>query len=281
MKISKTEWFGIGAGLFIAAGSVLLFFGSNVLLMYFLLVVSLIVASIPFMISLISLQNKEKEIEEKFLVFTRDLVESVRAGAPVSRSIVNLRRRNYGVLTQHVQKLANQLSIGIPLNKALQVFSRDTKSKVISRAVGLISEAERAGGKIETILASVLKSVNQIEILKKERKAAIANLVTQGYIIFIVFIVIMLVLEFKILPIVSDLSGTSSGLDLGGASGVSVDVNFARPLFVVLLVQSFFAGLVIGKISEGSVKNGIKHSFILIVITLLVVTGARAFFGGV
>jgi|TARA_B100002003_G_scaffold54263_1_gene49668 flagellar protein FlaJ len=281
MKISKTEWFGIGAGLFIAAGSVLLFFGSNVLLMYFLLVVSLIVASIPFMISLISLQNKEKEIEEKFLVFTRDLVESVRAGAPVSRSIVNLRRRNYGVLTQHVQKLANQLSIGIPLNKALQVFSRDTKSKVISRAVGLISEAERAGGKIETILASVLKSVNQIEILKKERKAAIANLVTQGYIIFIVFIVIMLVLEFKILPIVSDLSGTSSGLDLGGASRVSADVNFARPLFVVLLVQSFFAGLVIGKISEGSVKNGIKHSFILIVITLLVVTGARAFFGGV
>ena len=91
----------------------------------------------------------------------------------------------------------------------------------------------------------------------------------------------MLVLEFKILPIVSDLSGTSSGLDLGGASGVSVDVNFARPLFVVLLVQSFFAGLVIGKISEGSVKNGVKHSFILIVITLLVVTGARAFFGGV
>jgi len=55
--------------------------------------------------------------------------------------------------------------------------------------------------------------------------------------------------------------------------------SFSMPLFIMLLIQSFFAGLVIGKISEGSVKKGIKHSFILLAITLLITTGARALFG--
>ena len=223
-------------------------------------------------------QSQQKEKEEKFLEFTRDLVENVRSGTPISKSIVNLRGRNYGTLSPHVDKLANQLSMGIVLTDAFRVFARETKSRMIARAVGLISEAERAGGKIDTILDSVAKSVNQIEQLKKERKSAISNLVTQGYLIFLVFIIIMLVLEFKILPLVSDLQG-GEGMGVGvGVSSLNSD-QFSMPLFIMLLVQSFFAGLVIGKIAEGTIKAGFKHSFILIALTLLITTGARVLFG--
>jgi len=205
-------------------------------------------------------------------------VESVKSGTPISRGIINLKSRNYGALTSHVKKLASQLSLGITLTQALNTFAKDVNNKVISRAVGLISEAERAGGKIETILSSVAKSVSQIEVLRKERKASVSNLVTQGYMIFIIFIIIMLVLEFKILPLVTDLGG-GEGVSLGGTQVKSIDPEeFSKPLFYMLLVQSFFAGLVIGKISEGSIKNGIKHSFILLAMTLLITSGAKAFF---
>jgi len=273
MKFERMHWLGLGIGVLGMLGSVLIFRGSK--LLYFLLVISLIAGVLPFMISFLLKQTKQKEKEEKFLEFVRDLVETVRSGTPISKAIMNLRTRNYGSLTPHIRKLANQLSIGITLTAALKNFARDTKSRVISRAVSLISEAERAGGNIDTILDSVASSVNQIEQLRKERKAAISNLVTQGYLIFFVFIIIMLVLEFKILPLVSD---------LGGAEGLSISVSsvnpeqFSMPLFVMLLVQFFFAGLVIGKISEGSIKNGFKHSFILLALTLLVTTGAKALF---
>lgn len=275
MKFELMHWLGMGIGAAGALVSVLVFRGGN--LMYFLLVLSLLAGSIPFMLSFLLRESRQKEKEEKFLAFTRDLVEMVRSGTPISKSIMNLKNRNYGTLTPHVGKLANQLSIGLTLTNAFRTFAKDTKSKVISRAVGLISEAERAGGKIETILESVAESVNQIENLRKERKAAVSNLVTQGYLIFFVFIIIMLVLEFRILPLVSDLEGTS-------ASGLDINVNqltpdqFSMPLFVMLLVQSFFAGLVIGKISEGTIKSGFKHSFILVALTLLVTTGAKALF---
>ena len=274
MKFDKMHWLGLGVGCSVAVGS-LIAFGLNKL-SYFLLVVSLVIALLPFMINFLLGEGRQKEKDEMFIAFSRDLVETVRSGTPIGRGIANLRNRNYGTLTPHIVKLANQLSMGITLTVAFRTFAVESKSKVISRAVGLISEAERAGGKIESVLDSVATSVSQIEQLRKERKASVSNLVTQGYLIFFVFIIIMLVLEFKILPLVSDLQG-GEGLALQ-VSNISSD-TFAMPLFVMLLVQSFFAGLVIGKISEGSVKDGIKHSFILIAITLLVVTGARVFFG--
>ena len=276
MKLEKMHWFGIVAGILVGGVSMVVFAGSR--LSYFLLVIGLLVVAFPFAISFLMGQSQQKEKEEKFLEFTRDLVENVRSGTPISKSIVNLRGRNYGTLSPHVDKLANQLSMGIVLTDAFRVFARETKSRMIARAVGLISEAERAGGKIDTILDSVAKSVNQIEQLKKERKSAISNLVTQGYLIFLVFIIIMLVLEFKILPLVSDLQG-GEGMGVGvGVSSLNSD-QFSMPLFIMLLVQSFFAGLVIGKIAEGTIKAGFKHSFILIALTLLITTGARVLFG--
>ncbi|MFH1238293.1 MAG: type II secretion system F family protein [archaeon] len=273
MKIKKTQWMGLGIGIVMAIISLWLFYGNR--LLYFLLIISLVISTLPFMMSFILNQDLQKKKEEKFLEFSRDLVENVKSGTPISKSILNLKNRDYSELNPHIQKLANQLALGLTLTQALKTFARDINSKTITRAVGLISEAERAGGKIESILESVAKSINQIENLKKERKAAVSNLVTQGYIIFMVFIIIMLVLEFKILPLVSDLS-TGGGLNIK-INKVSAD-EFSMPLLVMILVQSFFAGLVIGKLSEGSIKNGIKHSFILLTLTLLITTGAKAWF---
>ncbi len=273
MKLEIMHWLGIGSGVILFVASFLLGFSGD--LLNFLLVLSLLVAVVPFMISFLLRQSKQREKEDKFLEFTRDLVEMVRSGTPISKGIVNLKKREYGALSPHVAKLANQLTIGITLTDALNTFSKEVLSPVVSRAVILISEAEKAGGNIESILESVSDSVAQVAKLRKERQASVSNLVTQGYMIFFVFIVIMLVMEFKILPLVADLQG---------GEGLTMNVNkldagqFSMPLFVMLLVQSFFAGLVIGKISEGSIKSGIKHSFILLTTTLLITTGARVLF---
>ncbi len=273
MKLDIMHWLGIGAGVVLAGVSFALLSGD---FRNLLLVVSLLVGIIPFFISFMLSQVRQREKEEKFLEFTRDLVEMVRSGTPVSKSIINLRKREYGTLSYHVGKLANQLTMGITLTQGLETFAKEANSPVVSRAVSLISEAERAGGNIEVILESVANSVAQVEKLRKERQASVSNLVTQGYMIFFIFIIIMLVMEFKILPLVGDLQG---------GEGLSLEVNklnsdeFSLPLFMMLLVQSFFAGLVIGKISEGSLKAGIRHSFVLLTATLLITMGARVFFG--
>ena len=274
MEFDKKNWLGLIAGAVIIIGS-MIFLGFNSL-SYFIMAIGLIIGSIPFVISVMAQSGVQRDKEEKFLAFIRDLVENVKSGTPVSKSILNLQNRDYGALTNHVRKLGNQISLGIPLTQALFVFAQDTKSRVIKRSVSLISEAEKSGGSIDVILESVSQSVNQTEILRKEQKSSTYNLVVQGYIIFVVFIVIMLVLQFKILPLVSDLGSVK---DLNAGAQILTPEEYSRPLFMLLLTQAFFAGLVIGKISEGTIKDGIKHSFILVIMALLINTGANAFLG--
>lgn len=285
MKFNKSHWIGIIFAMIILIVDLIFFLGENIF--FFLVGISLVIVILPFLLSIIFESNQEKGKNERFLEFSRNLAESVKSGTPIGQSIMNLRNKNFGSLTPHINKLANQISLGIPISRAFQTFASDINSGTIKRAVNLIREAEGAGGEIHDILDSVASSMYQIEKLRKERKAAIYNLVVQGYIIFFIFIGIMLVMQFKILPLTADV-GSLGAIGSGGFTTTGGDLNLddnsaarseklARPFLILLLVQGIFTGLTVGKLAEGSMKAGLKHSFILSVAAFLISTGAKAF----
>jgi len=91
-------------------------------------------------------------------------------------------------------------------------------------------------------------------------------------------------MQFKILPIASTLgAGVGgegiTGLGLGEGGAVATAEELSQPFLWLLLVQGFFAGLVIGKLAEGKIKAGLKHSFILVLLAILTSTGAKVFLG--
>ena len=272
---------GIVGGVLSFVGAGLLFFlGDLINLVYFLVGAGVLIILFPFVLSSIIEGRQEREKDEKFLEFSRALVESVESGTPISKSIINMKQKDFGSLTPYVQKLANQIQLGIPLQTALQTFAYDTKSQIIIRAITLIREADKTGGNINTILDSVAKSVSEIEKLKAERRAAISSIVVEGYIIFFVFIVIMVVMEIQIIPMTAGISvsGTSFNAVSSGTqtSGSGFDPSqFTFAFLGLLITQGFFAGLVIGKLSEGEVKSGLKHSFIMVAMAILISTGSK------
>lgn len=252
---------------------------------FFLFGIGILLGIAPFVFSVVNNARIASEKEDIFLEFARNLVESVKTGTPISKSIINVRDKNYGVLSENIKKLANQISLGLPLSRALQTFSEDVNNKTISRALTLIGQAEKSGGEIGGILESVTEAVSTTDKLKKERKANISTLVVQGYIIFLVFIVIILVLQFQILPLLGNIGGVSgAGLGIAGfGSGGGAPISqgeISNAFLYLLLIQGFFSGLAIGKLSEGNIKPGIRHSFILMVMAFLISSGANAFFGG-
>lgn len=277
MKLTKVNWVGIIGAVIILSVNVVFFRGEPLFL--FLLGIGLAVLALPFLIELMVENNLAREKGERFLEFTRNLAESVKTGTPIGKSIINMSTKDFGSLTPNIKKLANQISLGIPIGKALQTFAVDVDNVVVSRAVSLIREAESAGGEIDFILDSTAASIYEIEKLKKERKAAVSSLVVQGYIIFFIFIGIMLIMQFKILPLTAGVGGITTVASLeSGTTVESVSAEkLARPFLYLLLVQGIFTGLTVGKISEGSIRAGIKHSIILTLIALVVTSGATAF----
>lgn len=96
----------------------------------------------------------------------------------------------------------------------------------------------------------------------------------------------MLVMQFKIIPLSQEVQNIDSfegsgddefgGLNIGGGPAIESE-QLARPFLYMLIIQGIFSGLAIGKLSEGTIKAGVKHSFVMTITAFLIATGAKLF----
>lgn len=222
--------------------------------------------------------KRQKGIELQFLEFVRSLVETVKSGITLPMSILHVSKEDFGDLTPFIRKLSHQVEWGITLHKALVIFADDTKNAVIKRSISIIIEADESGGDIADVMASVAESVINVKKMKEERRASTYSQVVQGYIVYFIFIGIMLVLQLWLFPKLIALQGplqSSMGM-LGGAAGSATEVvNLDFVFFSLILIQGFFAGIMVGKFSEGTIKQGLIHSLILMTLAAVIITTAK------
>lgn len=247
--------------------------------------------------------RKQKELETAFPEFVRNLVGAIKSGMPVGKAIVHVSNTDYGALTTHVVKLANQVEWAIPVHKALLNFANETNNGVIKRSVATVIEAEISGGNIEDVLETVTNSVIEIKKIKSARRASIHSQLVQSYIIFMVFLGVMIVIQNLLIPYIADIEAKNiEGVSSGGSSALtssalgsavqavhidtsSIPAFFGsvgewltsiRGVFLMLaLIQALFAGLVLGKLAEGDLRSGVKHSLILMTVAFFVITLAQ------
>lgn len=241
-------------------------------------VVALVICFLQFFIDLFKEFGRQKEMEDQFLEFNRNLVASINSGIPIPRAILNVGNADYKSLSPYVKKLAYQIEWGIPINEALKTFAGDTGNKIISRSMSIIIEAEESGGDIGSVLGSVSESVQVIKKMKAERKSTAFSQIVQGYIVFFIFISIMLILQIKLFTQISALGQQfrTAGFNVGGVmTGASESISLDRPFFFLVIVQGIFTGLMIGKFSEGSLKTGLFHALIITIISVLIITTVK------
>lgn len=262
-----------------------------------LIIIVVTVGWLPFWVSFLIKLAHQREIESKFPEFVRNLVGSVRSGMPAPKAILHVSTIDYGALSPYVTKLANQIEWAIPVHKALTTFANETKNTVVKRAIASVIEAETSGGNIEDVLEAITSSVVEIKKIKEKRRAAANSQVIQSYVLFMVFIVVMIVIQNLLIPYMMNLekAQTTEGIIRTGFSGMTrtVHIDFTSVqafaasiwnwlgslhgvLIMLAAIQGLFAGLVIGKLSEGVMMQGIKHSLILITIAVFILSLAQA-----
>ena len=213
---------------------------------------------------------KVKALEDSFPQFMRDLVESIRAGMTLPQAIDSISKNDYGKLNPYVKRLNAQLQWGIPFGKAFLKFTRSTKSPLIGRIGSTIIESHRFGGNLTDVFEAISTTTIEIERLREERKLYVNSQLMSGYIIFFVFLGVIIGLQRFLVPTLSNISVKE--LTLGTATSTDIALEYKSIFRNLIILQGLFAGLVIGKMSEGALSAGIKHSLFLLVIGLVTYT---------
>ncbi len=249
-------------GIMIFAVNIAYFSGNNSVFTTLNFITVIVVIGPP-----ISMRYKEyaymKEVEMRFPDFIRDITDSIMAGMTLPHAIKNTAKNNYGALTPFTRRMAIQVDWGVPFETILREFAKKVDSPVMKRTISTIIETHRGGGNIAQVLKAVSESIVEINKIKKERATHIYAQMITGYTIFFVFLGVMIGLQRFLIPSLGWVGSSGSGMV---GSNMIAGLDYKNVFMWLIIIQGFFSGLAIGKMSEGSVIEGLKHSFVLVVI---------------
>jgi len=213
--------------------------------------------------------RRVRKIDDRFPDFVRDLAESRRAGMTFTKAILYASKGNYGVLTSEIKKISQQISWGSSVEEALAAFARRVNTKLIRRTISLIIEASRSGGNVADVLDAASKDAREIRLLERERRSNMMSYVAIIYVGMGVFLLIIAILCVTLIPAMTGEGSTALSAAMGG-SGVITKADIVPVFFYANLSQSIGMGLVTGVFEEGNIVSGVKHIFIMSLVTWVV-----------
>ncbi|MFP3872037.1 MAG: type II secretion system F family protein [Candidatus Natronoplasma sp.] len=237
----------------------------------------------------VSYKHKQIErIERRLPDFLRDVSEAGRFGMTLADAIVVSAEGRYGELTPEIRKMAAQIQWGVPANKALNLFAERVDTPLVNRVVAIITKANQAGGNVADVLTMVSQDAKKVHQAEDEQRIAMTSYLAVIYVSFAVFIVVIIILNTQFL---AQMEQAGSDVELeedvgqetpGGMGGAEIQVEHI-PVIQYIFTLAVFAhavgdGIVAGVLQNGKITNGMKHSFILILIGFVAL---RIMYGGI
>jgi len=241
--------------------STLFYFGKD--LYDDLLLFSFLIGSLPYTTYRYFEFRRIKRYEEIFPDFLADVSSSVNSGMSIPQAISICARRDYGILTEEIKKIDRLITWGIPFEEVLSRFAYYVKSPFIEKFVYLIIEANRSGGDIREILDSASRNSKQLKEIERELKGNLAPYTVIMYMIFGLFLAMSVMIYYAFLLPMSEVEGG------GIIYGISLE-GYRTLFFRLLMLEGFFNGLIMGKIMNGKVISGLKHSIVMVIVSYIV-----------
>ena len=251
----KIAWIVSGAlGVTICVTALLLFRGSPLFDEYFLLAVVITVFP-PAVLDYVDYRWK-RSVDKYLPDLFRSIVQAQKTGMTLPQAVEEASKRKYGPMTKELQKMVAQMSWGVSFEDALQSLGKRIDTALLRQTIPLILEAQRSGGQVEKVFEPLEEFVRTTLTFDAERKTQIRPYLAIIYVAFFVFLftIIMLFKSFFVDMVDFELSQFEL-----------MPPSEARSIFFHMsAIQAFFGGLVAGKMGEGTVGGGLKHSVILL-----------------
>ena len=263
------------------------------------IIISMFLTAGPYFFFRYSKYMWVKSLELEFPNFIRDLADSVRS-MPLPEALGVVKKSNYGNLTDEIKRMHNRMSWGTSFLRALEIFQKRAKqSKIITEALMILRESYLSGGNMVFTLESIARDLLMLREADQERSSMLKQHIMIMYAIFFMFLGISMMIIFVMVPMLETQSGLGGsgpfqnqfvfnnpcppekafmfpcGLYVGitmtfGLSPEAIGSYYVALFFYSLIIQGIFVGLITGQLGENSVTAGIKHSLIMVFVTLVI-----------
>jgi hypothetical protein len=243
------------------------------------------VFALLFIFPLYSLSSKadgEGKKVEKILPDALQLIASnIKSGLTTEKSLLASALPEFGAFGIELKNVSKNLLSGEKIEKALMQVPKNIKSNVLDRTIWLIVKGIKSGGQISNLLVQLSSDLREENALKGEISANISM-----YIMLIFFsaafgapalfgissfIVGVLAEQSEIGGIspemIAEYGGQNPALSmLGGSSGAISEEFIIFFSEIALVVTCVSAAFVLGIISTGREKGGIRYIPVLLII---------------
>ena len=213
----------------------------------------------------------KNEMHIRLSDFLTEVGDSLSTGMNIFDSIKAAEKGHFGKLSPEIKKMKSQLSWHVSMKNVLFDFANRMKSAIAQRIVIAIDKGLIMGGNTPKIFKAAAKEVDQVNQLEYQRRSTMS-----------IYALVILVCFFVFLGIVMMLNTTiyASFLELQAKQAVTAQsviklstINQAMleyTLYTFVFIQSIGAGLLAGFMMDGKLSSGIRYSFLLALITIIV-----------
>jgi archaeal flagellar protein FlaJ len=234
------------------------------------IIIALLIVLIPYAIFYEIWSRKVLGIQALIPDFLERMSGINQVGLTIAQAIAIMVNTNLGLLSYEIRRIKRDMEWGANFSEALIRFEERVSTPTIARTVTLITKASEMSGQIHEVLSIASSDAKMSEVLKKERLSEMFIYTAIVYLSFFVFLFVVAVLTTQFLPVLAHISvkGMPSTGALAGIGSVPV-VTFGRLLYHACIIQALFSGLIAGQMGESSIAAGVKHSCILLLISLV------------
>lgn len=216
-----------------------------------------------------------KKMEDAFPDFLELMSSNLRAGMTIDKALLASSREEFAPLDREIIKLGKDIATGKNIEQALKDMAQRINSDKIKKTLLVIISGIKAGGNLATLLEETAVHARERGFVEKR---AASNVLM--YVIFIFFALsvgapVLFGLSAALVDIITNLLSTIPPLENVNISlpftltKITVSTTFITYFSIVfLIVTNILGSLVIGSVSKGEEKAGIKYIIPLILISL-------------
>jgi flagellar protein FlaJ len=235
------------------------------------IVIALLIVIVPYAFFYAIWSRRVLGIQSLMPDFLERMAGINQVGLTIAQSIAIMVNTNLGLLSYEIRRMKRDMEWGANFTEALMRFEERVSTPSIARTVTLITKASEMSGQISMVLSIAASDAKMTEVLKKERLIEMFIYTAIVYLSFFVFLFVVGVMATQFLPVLANI--TTTGVPAVGAlSGIgSIPIQtINRILYHACLIQALFSGIIAGQMGEVSLEAGLKHSCILLIITLFI-----------